>query len=300
MHGWGLTEALAGLPEWVALVFAVLTQLADAWFVFGGLTLLYFLADERLATRPRTAGATLIALAVCALAATVALKVTFGVHRPAAAGTATPPAWLPGILDAVYASISTGDGFGFPSGHATSATVVYGGLALVLDRLRTQQQRIAAAAGLVAVVALSRLVIGVHHLPDVLAGVVAGTAVLLVVSRLADGQPGRAFLAAAALGLVALAVTVATAPEHPDEAVKAAIAVGAGVGAAVTWHRVGGEYPPLPIRLAVPATVVLGALWGGVYAGGLALPVTAIGSALVVAGVVALPWAVDRRTPSAE
>ncbi|MFD1525436.1 phosphatase PAP2 family protein, partial [Halolamina salina] len=160
MHGWGVTEALAGLPDWVALLFALLTQLADAWFVFGGLALLYLLADERLASEPRRAGATLIALAICALAATVAFKTTFGVHRPAGAGTATPPAWLPALFDPVYANISTGDGFGFPSGHATSSSVVYGGLALALDRLWTRRKRLLAAGGIVAVVALSRLVIG--------------------------------------------------------------------------------------------------------------------------------------------
>jgi membrane-associated phospholipid phosphatase len=294
MHGWGVTEALAGLPDWVVLLFAILTQLADAWFVFGGLTLIYLLAGDRLATEPRRAGATLIALAICALAATVALKTAFGVHRPADAGTATPPAWLPGLFDAVYASIATGDGFGFPSGHATSSSVVYGGLALTLDRLWTRRKRVAAAAGTVAVVALSRLVIGVHHLPDVLAGVVAGTAVLLAVDRVADGRPERAFAAATALGLLGLAAALVFAPDYPGEALKAAIAVGGGAGAAVAWRRVGGEGPRLPVRVALPATGVFGALWGAIYVGELPLPVTALGSALVVGALIALPWSVER------
>jgi membrane-associated phospholipid phosphatase len=294
MHGWGVTEALADLPDWVVLLFALLTQLADAWFVFGSLALLYLLADDRLATEPRKAGATMIALAICALAATVALKTGFGVHRPADAGTATPPAWLPRVFDAVYESIATGDGFGFPSGHATSSSVVYGGLALTLDRLWTRRKRVAAAAGVVTVVALSRLVIGVHHLPDVLAGVVAGTAVLLAVYRFAGGRPERAFAAAAALGLLALVAALVFAPDHPGEALKAAIAVGAGVGAAVAWHRTGGESPPLPVRIALPATAVFGGLWGAVYVGELPLPVTMLGSALVVGALIALPWAAER------
>ncbi|WP_049980636.1 phosphatase PAP2 family protein [Halolamina rubra] len=228
MHGWGITEALAGLPDWVALLFAILTQLADAWFVFGGLALLYLLGDGRLASEPRRAGATMIALAICALAATVALKTFFGVHRPAGAGTATPPAWLPALFDGVYGSIATGDGFGFPSGHATSSTIVYGGLALYLDRLWTRRKRLLAAASVVGVVALSRLVIGVHHLPDVLAGIVAGSAVLLAVARVAGTRPDRAFTAAAVLGVAALAAALVFAPAHPDEALKAAIALGAG------------------------------------------------------------------------
>ena len=295
MHGLGVTGALAGLPEWVALLFAILTQLADAWFIFGGLALFYLLADGRFASEPRRAGATMIALAICALAATVALKTAFGVHRPAGAGTATPPTWLPALFEGVYGSIATGDGFGFPSGHATSSTVVYGGLALYLDRLWSRRDRLLAAGGVVGVVSLSRLVIGVHHLPDVLAGVVAGSAVLLAVRWFAGRQPERAFLAAALFGAAALATSLAVAPNHPDEAVKAAIALGAGGGAAVVWYRVGGEVSPLPARVGVPSAAVLGGVWGGVYAGGLSLPVTALGSALAVGAVVALPSVVDRR-----
>lgn len=294
MHGWGVTEALTGLPDWVVLLFALLTQLADAWFVFGGLTLLYLLADDRLAAEPRKAGATLIALAICALAVTVALKTAFGVHRPADAGTATPPTWLPGLFDAVYASIATGDGFGFPSGHATSSSVVYGGLALTLDRRWTRRKRIAVAVGVVTVVSLSRLVIGVHHLPDVLAGVVAGTTVLLAVYWFAGKRPERAFTAATALGVLALAAALVFAPDHPGEALKAAIAVGGGVGAAVAWRRVGGESPRLSARVALPATGVFGALWGIVYVGELPVPATMLGSTLVVGTLIALPWAVAR------
>ncbi|MFW5939014.1 MAG: phosphatase PAP2 family protein [Halolamina sp.] len=299
MHGWGVTEALAGLPDWVVLLFALLTQLADAWFVFGGLTLLYLLADGRIASEPRRTGARLIALAICALATTVALKTAFGVHRPAGAGTATPPTWLPALFDGVYASIATGDGFGFPSGHATSSSVVYGGLALSLDRLWTKRRRVLAAAGVVATVSLSRLVIGVHHLPDVLAGAVAGTTVLLTVLYVAGDRPERTFLAAALLGATALVAAVAFAPDSPDETLKAAIALGAGGGAALAWRRVGGEHPPLPARVAVPGAALLGGAWGGIYVGELPLPVTVLGSGLVVAGVVALPWAVARRAKSA-
>mgnify|MGYP000212269169 CR=1 FL=1 len=295
MHGWGVTEALAGLPDWVVLLFAILTQLADAWFIFGSLALFYLLADGRFASEPRRAGATMIALAICALAATVALKTAFGVHRPAGAGTATPPAWLPMLFEGVYGSIATGDGFGFPSGHATSGTIVYGGLALSLDRLWTRRKRLLAAAGVIGVVALSRLVIGVHHLPDVLAGIVAGSAVLLAVQRTAGNRPERAFLAATLFGVAALATALVFAPNHPDEAAKAAIGLGAGGGAAVVWYRGGAEHPPLPVRVAVPGAAVLGGAWGGIYAGELPLPVTALGSALAVGAVIALPLLLDQR-----
>lgn len=295
MHGWGVTEALAGLPDWVGLLFALLTQLADAWFVFGGLSLLYLLGDERLASRPRRSGAILVALGIAALAVTVTLKTLFGVHRPAGAGTVTTLPWLPGLLDAVYANIATGDGFGFPSGHATTSTIVYGGLALYLDRLWTRRRRLVGAAGVVGVVSLSRLVIGVHHLPDVLAGVVAGTAVLLGVRLMAGDDARVSFLAATALGALAILAASIVAPDHPDEALKAAIAAGAAAGGAVAWDTTGGDQPAVSVPTAVVGAAVLGGAWGGIYVAELPLPASALGSALVVGLIVALPALATRR-----
>ncbi|MBP1988008.1 phosphatase PAP2 family protein [Halolamina salifodinae] len=293
MHGWGVTEALAALPDWVVLVFALLTQLADAWFVFAGLTLLYLLADERLASEPRRTGGLLVALGVCTIAATVTFKTAFGLHRPVGAGSATPPVWLPALLDRVFVDFATGDGFGFPSGHATSSSIVYGGLALYLDRLWDQRRRILGAVAVTATVALSRLVLGVHHLPDVLAGIATGLAVLLAVRWVAGRDPERAFLAAGTLGAISVVATLVFAPEHPEELLKAAIALGAGLGAAVAWHRTGGDLPPVPVRIAVPAGVVLGGLWGGIYVAELAPVVSAVGSAIAVGGIVAVPGVVD-------
>jgi membrane-associated phospholipid phosphatase len=288
MHGVGVTEALAGLPRWVAALFAVVTQFGDAWFLFGGVALLYWRADGRFATNPRRAGATMIALGVTALATTVALKSLFAVHRPLGAGTAIPPEWLPAALHAVYESISTGDGFGFPSGHATGSTIVYGGAALCYDRLSTRRTRLAGAAVAAGLISLSRLVIGVHLLPDVLAGMAVGTVVLLATLRVADDRPELAFLVAAVVSVVALAIALDGG--HAGEATKAAIGIGASLGGAAEWgyyadaERV--RVPPLATLLALP---VLGGLWGGVYAAELALPLSVVGSAVAVGGIVAVP-----------
>lgn len=293
MHGWGVTEALATLPDWVVLLFALLTQLADAWFVFAGLTLLYLLADDRLASEPRRSTGVLLALGVCTIAATVAFKTAFGIHRPVGAGSATPPVWLPGLLDPVFVDFATGDGFGFPSGHATTSSIVYGGLALYLDRLWDRRRRTVAAAAVAGTVALSRLVLGVHHLPDVLAGIATGLTVLLAVRWVAGREPERAFLAAGALGAVSIVAALVFAPNHPEELLKAAIALGAGLGAAVAWRQVGGERPPIPARIAVPGGAVLGGLWGGIYVAELSPVVSAVGSAIAVGAIVALPGVVD-------
>lgn len=295
MHGWGVTEALAGLPDWLVLLFALLTQFADAWFLFAGLSLLYLLDDGRLAAEPRRTGAVLLALGIATLAATVVFKTAFGIHRPAGAGSATPPGWLPAMLDPVFVDFATGDGFGFPSGHATSSSLVYGGLALYLDRLWDRRRRLLAAAGVTATVALSRLVLGVHHLPDVLAGITVGTTLLLAIRRISGREPARAFLAVVVLGAASIVAATVFAPDHPGELLKAALAVGAGGGAALAWRRFGGSHPPIPVRVAVPGTVVLGGLWGGIYVVELPPIPSALGSALVLGGVVALPGLIVQR-----
>lgn len=288
MHGFGVTEALASLPEWVALLFAVLTQFGDAWFLFAGVSLCYWLADERFTATPRRTGATLIALGVCALAATVALKSFFAVHRPVGAGEAITPAWLPTAFDTIYVSISTGDGFGFPSGHATGSTIVYGGAAVLYDRLASRRKRFAGAAVVIGLIALSRLVIGVHLLPDVLAGIVAGLAILFGTLRLAGERPRDAFLVAT--GIAFLALAIALIGGHTGEATKAAIGIGAALGGVTEWHRYGdAERVRVPPRVTIVVLPLLGGFWGAVYAAELALPLAALGSAIAVGGIVAMP-----------
>ncbi len=74
--------------------------------------------------------------------------------------------------------------YSFPSGHALAATVFYGVLASYLwTRAGSAVQRVAVAVGavlLVALVAFSRLYLGVHYLTDVLAGVAEGLGWLAV------------------------------------------------------------------------------------------------------------------------
>jgi membrane-associated phospholipid phosphatase len=74
--------------------------------------------------------------------------------------------------------------YSFPSGHTVAATLVYGLLACYAVRhARSWWARLAAplAAGLmVALVALSRMVLGVHYLSDVLAATAEGCAWLAV------------------------------------------------------------------------------------------------------------------------
>ncbi|CAA9238926.1 MAG: hypothetical protein AVDCRST_MAG41-1304 [uncultured Corynebacteriales bacterium] len=81
----------------------------------------------------------------------------------------------PQLTDAVASE----GGRSFPSGHALGATIAIGLLALVLGTLISRRARIllwVGAALAVLLVSLSRLVLGVHYLSDVTAGMVLGVA----------------------------------------------------------------------------------------------------------------------------
>jgi len=94
---------------------------------------------------------------------TVMLKFAF--HR-------SRPTWDDPIL-----AIET---FGFPSGHAMAATLLYGFLAAFgVRKVQAWRWRVLAvlsAGMLVVLIGFSRLYLGVHYLSDVLAGMAAGAA----------------------------------------------------------------------------------------------------------------------------
>jgi membrane-associated phospholipid phosphatase len=89
-----------------------------------------------------------------------------------------------------------------PSGHVAAATVVAGGLAAMLSRRRASILPAAVLAALV--IGVSRLVLGVHSLPEVVLGAVIGLAGAGALLRFA-GTPPRL----QAAPLVAVIVVVA-------------------------------------------------------------------------------------------
>jgi membrane-associated phospholipid phosphatase len=284
----GVTDLLTSAPDWSVAVFALVTQLGDAWFLFGTFSLLYWLGPSRdLLDRP--AGATLIGLGLAAVGLTVAAKFLFALPRPPGAGTAAVPAWLPSALGDLYTRAATGDGFGFPSGHALGSTVAYGGLALLAD-VWDRRSRLLAAALVAVFVSLSRLVLGVHYLADVLAGMALGVVVLWTAMRLTDdGQiPERLFAGAVVVAVVGVGFSLLHA-----ESVEPVAVLGATVGGLLGWRYADGgplgDRQPVPIPAAGVGLLVAGGLFAGSLAVEPPLPVVFAANVASVGLVLALP-----------
>ena len=311
-RGLGEIAFVEALPEVVVVVFAAVTHLADPWFLFALLAVGYWFASEGVAGSPRRAGATAIAAVTCAYAATALGKAWFAVPRPPGAmPPADVPTWLPALLSGWYEAQVLSDGFGFPSGHATGGAAAYLAIALLYDRLWTDRTRYLAAGAIAVAVAASRVVIEVHYLVDVLAGLAVGAGTVALALWLAGDprirgsagagtaseptaelNPAPAFLLAAVVSAGALAVAVAAG--YPGEVVEAGIGIATGAGGAVGWRLVDGDDPRVPLRIAVPALAVTGGLWVGAYSLAGTLPVTLVATTLAVVAVVALPALPDR------
>ncbi|SDY53184.1 phosphatase PAP2 family protein [Halopenitus persicus] len=285
-RGIGESAIVEALPDAVVVAGAAVTTLGDTAFVFVLLLAAYWFLPARAATEPRRAAATLIATVTGALAVLTLLKVGFGLPRPpAAAAPATAPDWLPALLEPWFADATAADGFGFPSGHATGGAVTYLGLAAVLDRLGAPRRRLALGATGAAAVALSRVVIEVHYVVDIVAGAVLGTTLLVGGVALARGRldgvvrlggldgtirdriarerrrldPTRPFVAAAVVAL--LGVAVAVEARDPGSVVDASAALGTALGGAAGWRLCDGTEPPVWAPVGLTAAAVAGPLW---------------------------------------
>lgn len=84
--------------------------------------------------------------------------------------------------------------FGFPSGHASGAVAMWGGLAVIFRKRALAWL----APFFVALVVFTRLYLGVHFLADVLGGIVLGGLVLFVAWKLIGSGGGRERFFAAA------------------------------------------------------------------------------------------------------
>jgi len=284
-RGFGESELVADLPTVAVVLAALVTQLGDVWFLFSLLGLLYWFgrAFPGPVSFGRPEAAFLVALGLGASALTTTLKEWLAYPRPPAAEEATGVDLVPGLLRETYATAATATGFGFPSGHAVGAIVVYGGLALAVDSRRAY----AAAVAVVPLVALSRVFLGVHYAVDVLVGLALGGAYLLVVWRLCDRgtNAGRALMLALLVALVGAAVTYSF---------ETMAALGGVLGARIAWGTVGdavihGATTRAGAAAATAFGLAFGGLFGVLYELHVAPYVAFLGVAVALAGIVAAP-----------
>lgn len=301
-HGIGAVEALQSLLGPLVPLFALLTQLADVWFMFVLLSVLYLAADRVPGVRDRLDRqdvAYVVALAVGALALTTGLKLLFAHPRPPMAGTPVNGGWLPGPLFGLYEATVYADGYALPSGHALGGTAVYGGLALVYGD-GISRRSLAAGAGLAGLVALSRVVIGVHYAGDVVVGVAVALGYLAVATVLTDNgrRVGTAFLLAVLAGVFAL-----FAGGYERDAI---VALGTALGGRLAWQVVGDGVTPtvasarealVLVAVGLPA---VGGLFAAMEVLEPSLPVTFVVAALVVAVLLALPVVWPQKNVSGE
>lgn len=201
----------------------------------GGTTVLMLLLAVLFWCASRRRSALVISYAVAGLALLLSIKTLFGLPRPPA--------------DAMLVALeSEREGYGFPSGHAFAAVVVYGGLVSAYDRTRDPRALLAAGT-LVALVSLSRVALGVHYLGDVIVGAVLGVAFVVAMDRLTGGDPTIGFAIAFVLSIVAVFVVGGTA--------DSLLGLGGSIGGLLAATRL-ERLPRLRSRLEGGALVVVG------------------------------------------
>lgn len=259
----GTVAALESLlPGWVGTIAIGITQLGSVAFLGAVVAGRLWLGDRR-------EGAVGVAALLGAHALTVALKAVFGLPRP------PPSTWL----------VEVG-GLGFPSGHALTGTVVWGYLAATY-RVGPRRRRLLVAGVLVSAIALSRVVLGVHYLVDVIAGIAIGICVLAGLLRWARRSPPRAFTAAGVIAGIAVAF---------DPGSETWLLLGAAIGGAVAVNSVGlparePGWRDVPVMIA--AAVGLAGLVFVTYRSGTTGIAFVIGT-LVGGLVLVLPAILDR------
>lgn len=216
------------LPPAIVALFALVTQLGDVWFLSTVLVVTYWTQADR-----RDGVATVVGVTLTGFAVITALKRAFALPRPPASASTVSAESLPAVLRLLYDTAGTASGYGFPSGHAFMTTVVYLSLVDVLD-VGSRRRRLLAAAGLVAVVCTSRVVLAVHYLVDVVAGVALGVVVLAFARWLVRRHPTDDATIAFGLAVVASGINLVLGPGDPHTVVL----FGATLGAFAGWQLV--------------------------------------------------------------
>ncbi|ELY46726.1 phosphatase PAP2 family protein [Natronorubrum sulfidifaciens] len=212
------------LPEWAAVLIALVTQLGDVWFLallVGGFYWVH--------TTKREDAAVVIGLTLAGLSLITGLKHVFALPRPGQPLVELEA--LPWIIQPLYEATAMASGYGFPSGHALMTTIVYVTLARRLS-IGTPRRRLLAAATVITLVCFSRVALGLHYLVDVVAGVATGLAFLFVAERLLERYSTEQGTTAFSLAVVVSAVAVLASDGDPD----AVLLLGSALGVFGGWQ----------------------------------------------------------------
>lgn len=214
------------IPDWAAVLVAVITQLGDGWFLVGLLALLYW-------TQADSQDNVLLvgALWACGIGLYRGLKYYFGLPRPDE--PLLDPELLPWVVRQFYELTAHASGYGFPSGHATSTTIVYVGLATVLQ-VGSRRLRFLGAGVVVFLVSFSRVALGVHYLVDVVVGALLGILLLLVAFWLLERVPYSKVTKMLGVAILLNGFYVVTSDHH----VEAIIMLGVTLGLFGGWQLI--------------------------------------------------------------
>jgi membrane-associated phospholipid phosphatase len=223
-RGIWIGEAIqSAVPNLLVVLSGLLTLLGDPFTLAVLLVAVYWLreSDEQISV---------VGLALAGLALIVTLKYTFALPRP----TWTPVVeTVPWGLEWLLESERAADGHGFPSGHAMGSTIAYTLLAITLDVGR-RRHRYALAAAVIVVVSLSRVLLGVHYLVDVVAGIALGLVFVVGGRRLLASVETDSGTVALGLAVALCALSVAVSEASRD----GLLLLGSALGAFGSWQLV--------------------------------------------------------------
>ncbi|QSG03732.1 phosphatase PAP2 family protein [Natranaeroarchaeum sulfidigenes] len=263
------------VPESLAMVVALLTQLGALWFAGFVLAGVYLFHD-------REDAVVIGGLLIASTAIWRAIKDAYRLPRPEQPLVAVES--LPELLQPVFQYAVVNSGPGFPSGHAMTGTVVYFLLAEYLP-VSTRRRRYTAAVGLVALVGATRITLGVHYLVDVIVGAALAQLLILGAGRILGRHPDRRATLAVLIGVcfagLGLLVNLLVDPINP----KDVLIVTASVTLLGWWEVVvrHGWKPPSATVRSLPPTVFKTA-FGAVIAAQVAFGLLAFGVHTIALG----------------
>lgn len=134
---------------------------------------------------------TLASYVVAGIAFTLIVKTGFAMPRPP---------------DDVWLIARDYDPYGFPSGHAFNAVIVYGGLIYLHDKLRNPLW-LTGGIALILAISISRVVLGVHYVGDIFVGALVGIGFLLAIDQITGRNPLYGFALGVVLAIPAILIS---------------------------------------------------------------------------------------------